>query len=383
MAEDSDEEKTEEPTQQRLEKAREEGQVPRSRELSTFLLLATGVAGLWGTSGWFVDAVLTIGRASFDFAPGVAHDNARMMSQVVAQLFTIAGGIAPLLGALLVIALVAPTLLGGWLFSAKSIKLDVQRLDPVKGLGRVFSANAGAELVKAIAKSVLIGTVAAGFVYTHLDEILSLAGQHSHQAVIHALRLVFFCSALMILAFVVVVAIDVPFQIWNHHKKLRMSLKEIKDEHKENEGDPQIKARIRDQQQRMARGRMMNAVPDADVIVTNPSHYAVALAYEGDQMSAPKVVAKGADEVAARIRELAAEHDVPRLAAPPLARALYRHADLDAEIPAALYTAVAEVLAWVYQLDRARREGGPAPSMPRDIEIPSELAVPAAEETAT
>ncbi|HET7313510.1 flagellar biosynthesis protein FlhB [Salinisphaera sp.] len=383
MAEDSDEEKTEDPTPQRLEKAREEGQVARSRELTTFLLLATAIASLWLTSGWFVDAVLTVGRTGFGFDPGVAHDSSRMMSHIVGQVFTVAGGIAPLFVVLLAMALVAPNLLGGLLISSKSLKLDVNRLNAIKGLGRVFSANAAAELVKAIAKSVLIGSVAAGFIYAHIGELLGLAGEGIHQAVAHALRLVFFCCALMVLVFVVVVAIDVPFQIWSHHKKLRMSRKEIKDEHKENEGDPQIKARIREQQQRMARSRMMAAVPEADVVVTNPSHYAVALAYEGERMAAPRVVAKGAGEVAARIRELAAEHRVPRLAAPPLARALYRHADLNAEIPAALYTAVAEVLAWVYQLDRARRDGAAAPKTPRDIEVPSELAVPAQQDTTT
>ncbi|KEZ78041.1 flagellar biosynthesis protein FlhB [Salinisphaera hydrothermalis] len=380
MAEDSDEEKTEDPTPQRLEKAREEGQVARSRELTTFLMLVTAIAGLWMTSGWFVDAVLTVGRTGFGFGPGVADDPSRMMSHIVGQLFTIARGIAPLLGLLVIMALVAPNLLGGLVISSKSLKVDFNRLNPIKGLGRVFSANAAAELGKAVAKSVLIGSVAAGFIYAHLGEMIGLAGQDPATAIVHALRLVIFCCALMVLAFVVVVAIDVPFQIWSHHKKLRMSLKDIKDEHKENEGDPQIKARIREQQQRMARSRMMAAVPDADVVVTNPSHYAVALAYDGERMGAPRVVAKGADEVAARIRELAAEHRIPRLAAPPLARALYRHADLDAEIPAALYTAVAEVLAWVYQLDRARRDGGPAPDTPRDIEIPPELAVPAAQD---
>lgn len=381
MAEDSDEEKTEDPTPQRLEKAREEGQVARSRELTTFLMLVTAIAALWMTSGWFVDAVLTVGRTGFGFDAGVAHDSSRMLSHIVAQLFTIARGIAPLMGVLLIMALVAPNLLGGLLISAKSLKVDVNRLNPIKGLGRVFSANAVAELGKAVAKSVLIGSVAAGFIYAHLGEMIGLAGQDPATAIVHALRLVFFCCALMVLVFVVVVAIDVPFQIWSHHKKLRMSLKEIKDEHKENEGDPQIKARIREQQQRMARSRMMAAVPDADVVVTNPSHYAVALVYDGERMGAPRVVAKGADEVAARIRELAAEHRIPRLAAPPLARALYRHADLNTEIPAALYTAVAEVLAWVYQLDRTRREGGPAPDTPRDIDVPPELAVPAGQDS--
>ncbi|RJS95180.1 flagellar biosynthesis protein FlhB [Salinisphaera sp. Q1T1-3] len=383
MAEGSDEEKTEDPTPQRLEKAREEGQVARSRELTTFLLLATGLAGLWLTSGWLIDSVMTVGRSGLGFSPAIAHDPARMMSHVVAQFFAVARGIAPLFVVLVVVAIVAPNLLGGWLISAKSLKFDVNRLNAIKGLGRVFSANAVAELAKAVAKSVLIGSVAAGFVYVHIGELLDLAGADPATAIVHALRLVIFCCALMVLVFVVVVGIDVPFQLWNHQKKLRMSLKEIKDENKENEGDPQIKARVREQQQRMARQRMMAAVPEADVVVTNPSTYAVALAYDGDRMGAPRVVAKGADEVATRIRERAAEHHIPRLAAPPLARALYRHADLDAEIPAALYGAVAEVLAWVYQLDRASREGDAAPAVPDHIDVPPELAVPAGDDSSS
>lgn len=381
MAEESDEEKTEQPTPQRLEKAREEGQVPRSRELTTFLLLVTGIAGLWLTSGVFVNAMLTVARTGLGFEPGVSRDTHQMMTLVLNQLFTTAGGLAPLFGLLAVTAIVAPNLLGGWLISSKSLQPDFKRLNPVKGLGRLFSANAAAELGKAVAKSVLIGAVTAGFIYTHMHEFLDLSEEGGQQAVVHALRLAFFCTALMVLVFVLVVAIDVPFQLWSHNKKLRMSRKEIKDEHKENEGDPQIKARIREQQNRMARSRMMSAVPDADVVVTNPTHFAVALGYDADHMSAPRVVAKGSGEVAARIRELAAENSVPLLTAPPLARALHKYAELDAEIPAALYTAVAEVLAWVYQLSRARRDGAPAPDTPSDIVVPTEMAVPAAEGT--
>lgn len=381
MADENQDDKTEEATPQRLQKAREEGQVARSRELSTFLLMAGGLAGLWLGGGWFADALLKVGRSSFGFDAAVAHDPARLLTHLLEELLTVAIGVAPLFGLLFIVALAAPNLLGGWLLSGKSIKLDFDRLDFFKGLGRMFSANSLAELGKAIAKSLLIGAVAVLFVQLHLGELLGLAGEETRTAVVHALRLVFFCAALMILAFVVVVGIDVPFQVWNHHKKLRMSRQEIKDEQKEQEGDPQIKMRIRQQQQRVARQRMMAAVPTADVVVTNPSHYAVALAYDGARMRAPRVVAKGVDEVAARIRALAAEHQVPLLAAPPLARALHRHADIDAEVPAALYTAVAEVLAWAYQFDWARRAGEPAPEAPGAIPVPAELAVPAQEDT--
>lgn len=375
MADDSDADKTEEPSAQRLEKAREEGQIARSRELSTFVLLATALGGLWLSGQWLTTRLVDIGRAGFVFDAATAHDGARLMSHVAGQFQSLALGLGPLFGLLVIAALVAPTLLGGWLFSGKSIKFDLQRLNLVKGLGRVFSTQAAVELGKAVAKSVLVGAVAVGFITAHIGELLDLAGEDSRQAVVHGLRLVFACCALMVLAFVIVVAIDVPFQIWHHRKKLRMTRQALRDEHKESEGDPQIKARIREQRQRLARRRMMAAVPQADVVVTNPSHYAVALAYRAERMGAPRVVAKGADEIAARIRERAAAHHVPLLAAPPLARALYRHADLEAEIPAALYTAVAEVLAWVFELDRARSQGERAPTPPANIEIPEALRV--------
>lgn len=373
MAEDSDEEKTEPATPRRLEKAREEGQVPRSRELATLMLLCTGLGGLYLLSGWTGRLLSEVMRMSLDFDADAAMDTSRMLARLWTQAMLGLQALAPLLGALAVVALLAPTLLGGWLFSAKSIKVDPKRLDFFKGLGRLFSSQSVAELVKAIAKSVLVGSVAAGFIYAHMHELLALAGEPSRGALLHALDLVVACCALMLLVFVIVVLIDVPYQLWSHHKKLRMSRDEIKKEHKESEGDPQLKGRIRQQQQAMARKRMMSEIPKADVVVTNPTHFAVALAYRDGEMGAPRVVAKGVDHVAARMRELAVEHGVPQLAAPPLARALYRHAELDAEIPAVLYTAVAEVLAWVFQLERYQKGTADRPATPQGIEVPPEL----------
>ncbi|WP_353247543.1 flagellar biosynthesis protein FlhB [Salinisphaera sp. T31B1] len=373
MADDSDEEKTEPATSRRLEKAREEGQVPRSRELATLMLLCTGLGGLWLASGWTGERLADVMRMSLAFDAATAMDSSRLLARLWAQAMLALAALAPVLAALAVVALVAPTLLGGWLFSAKSIKVDLKRLDLFKGLARLFSSQAAAELIKAIAKSVLVGSVAAVFIYRHMHELLALAGEPTRGALVHALQLVVACCALMLLAFVVVVLIDVPYQLWSHHKKLRMSPDEIKKEHKESEGDPQLKARIRQQQQAMARKRMMSEVPRANVIVTNPTHFAVALAYRDGEMGAPKVVAKGVDHVAARIRELAAEHGVPQLAAPPLARALYRHAELETEIPASLYAAVAEVLAWVFQLERYHQGRGERPAEPERIEVPAGL----------
>ncbi|SDK94012.1 flagellar biosynthetic protein FlhB [Modicisalibacter muralis] len=374
MADDSsDEEKTEDPTPRRMEKAREEGQVARSRELSTFMLLLGGVAGLWGMGALLYDQLSLVMEQAFLFDRGIAFDTARMLAHLWALGNETLVALLPLFLLLTVLALVSPALLGGWLISAKSLQPQLSKLNPIKGLGRLFSTQALAELAKGIAKTVLVGSVAFSFLWQKKGEFLALMDQPVQLALFHALKLAAMCCGLIVLSLVVVILIDVPYQLWSHNKKLRMTQDEIRKEHKESEGDPQVKARIRQQQQAMARGRMMSKVPEADVIVTNPTHYAVALSYRDGEMSAPRVVAKGADAVAARIRELGEEHGVPRLEAPPLARALYRHVDLDREVPAELYTAVAEVLAWAFRIKQVQREGGETPDTPFDLPVPAEL----------
>ncbi|OHV12031.1 flagellar biosynthesis protein FlhB [Kushneria phosphatilytica] len=383
MANDSDQEKTEQPTPRRLEKAREEGQVARSRELTTFALISVGIGTLWLMAGWMGSMLADVMRGSMSFAHDELFDDSRMLIDSFNLGVHALLALAPLLGVLAVIAFVSPMLLGGWLFSTKSLKPDPNKLNPVSGLKRIFSSQALAELAKTIAKSILIGVVAAMYLYFHQEQLVALAGQSILAAMRSSLTMAATCCALIMLAFIGVILLDVPYQIWSHHKKLRMSREDIRQEHKESEGDPQVKGRIRQQQQAMARRRMMSEVPQADVIVTNPTHFAVALAYREEEMGAPRVVAKGADAVAARIREVGREHHVPLLEAPPLARALYRHADLEREIPGPLYTAVAEVLAWVYQLRRFQSEGGPAPNTPQDIAVPPELDSTAGDEPAT
>lgn len=374
MADDSsDEEKTEEPTPRRLEKAREEGQVARSRELSTFMMLLAGVGGLWSMGTLFYEQLGLTMEQAFLFDRSIAFDSTQMLARLWLLGTHTLVALVPLFLLLTVVALVAPALLGGWIMSAKSLKPQASKLNPLKGLKRMFSTQALAELAKAIAKSVLTGSVAISFLWINRGELMALMDQPVQQALFHALQLAAICCGLIVLSLIVVILIDVPYQLWSHTKKLRMTKDEIKKEHKESEGDPQVKARIRQQQQAMARGRMMSKVPEADVIVTNPTHYAVALSYRDGEMGAPRVVAKGADAVAARIRELGEEHAIPRLEAPPLARALYRHVDLEHEIPAELYTAVAEVLAWAFRLKSVRREGGDMPDTPRDLPVPAEL----------
>ncbi len=371
----SDQEKTEEATPRRLEKAREEGQVARSRELTTFMLLLGGVVGLWGMGGMLYDQLGMVMEQAFLFERRHALETTPMLSLALELGSRTLISMLPLFLLLALVAMVAPALLGGWLISAKSLKPQLSKLNPFKGLKRMFGVQALVELSKAIAKSLLVGSVAVTFLWSQRGTYMGLMDQPIQQALANALELAALACGLIVLTLLVVILIDVPYQLWSHAKKLRMTKDEVKRENKESEGDPHVKARIRQQQQAMARGRMMSQVPEADVIITNPIHYAVALKYEEAGMAAPRVVAKGADQVALRIRELGEEHAVPRLEAPPLARSLYHHVDLDAEVPEALYTAVAEVLAWAFRLRRVSQEGGDVPPTPEDLPVPDALAV--------
>ena len=373
---DSDQEKTEEATPRRKEKAREEGQVARSRELNTFLLLLGGVIGLYSMGKMLYDQLGAVMEQAFLFERRQAMESTPMLVNALDLGQRTLFAMMPLFLLLVIIALVAPGLMGGWLISAKSMQPKFSKLNPIKGVKRIFSTQALIELAKAIAKSVLVGGVAATFLYFNIGKFMALMDQPIQQALTNALTMAAQAAGLMVLVLIVVILIDVPFQLWDNAKKLRMSQEEIKREHKESEGDPHVKARIRQQQQAMARGRMMSKVPEADVIITNPTHYAIALTYQEGSMGAPRLVAKGADAVAVRIREIAEEAGVPRLQAAPLARALYHHVDLDAEVPAELYTAVAEVMAWAYRLKQVSQQGGEVPPTPDNLPVPPEMESP-------
>ncbi|MDD2663525.1 MAG: flagellar biosynthesis protein FlhB [Dechloromonas sp.] len=377
MAEDSDLEKTEEPTGRRVEQAREQGQVPHSRELGTFLVLIVAAAAFWMMGNWFVSRSMAVIKKGFMVEPKFMHEPAQMLP----RLADISGDalfvFSPLFGLLLLAAVLPPFFLNAWVFAPKALVPDFKRMDPIAGFGRMFSWNSLMELGKAILKACLVGGVAAMLIWGEREEIFGLFGEPLEAAVAHAGKLIVFSFLLLVAALILVVAADVPFQLWQYFDKLKMTKEEVKQEMKEMMGDPHIKGRIRSLQMQAARRRMMAAVPQANVIVTNPTHYAVALSYKMG-MSAPKVVAKGAGAIALKIRELAAEHAVPIMEAPPLARALYKHAELDSEIPSALYNAVAEVLAYIYQLANWRQVGGVYPVPPRDLPVPPELVPEAA-----
>jgi flagellar biosynthetic protein FlhB len=369
MAEDSDLERTEAATGRRIQRAREEGQVVRSRELSTFVELITAVGVLMLLAEPLLRTLEGVMRAGFTLDRASAFDPQQMLERLHAQTLDVMLAFAPLLGLLLAAALLAPFLLSGWNFTFKPLTPDFGRLNPLHGIRRVFSVNGLVELAKALAKSLLIGGVAAWAIWHSLDSLFALPAEPLERALAHLGAEVLTTALIIVAAFVFLVVVDVPFQMWQYAKNLRMTKEEVRQEVKESEGDPQIKARIRALQREAARRRMMAEIPKAQVVVTNPTHFAVALRYEEKRMAAPVVVAKGAALLAARIVEIAREHRVPVVEAPPLARALYRHADVGDEVPQRLYTAVAQVLAYVYQLRRARV----APEPPRDLPVPPDM----------
>ena len=372
MAEDSDLEKTEPASSRRLEKAREEGQVPRSREIGAFLIMLVSACAFWFLGPWMMGQTTAIVRRGLMLDEAVLRDPQLMVSRLGGLSVDALLAFAPLLLALLLAALIAPALLGSWVFSVQSLTPDLGRLDPLSGLSRLVSWSGLAELVKAVAKVLLVGGVASWVLWRQRDEVFALFAQSLEVGMASAGHMITFSFLVIVLAMLLIVVIDVPFQLWQYHDRLKMTKEEVKQENKEMEGNPEVKGRIRQLQRQAARKRMMGAVPTADVIVTNPTHFAVALAYKSG-MAAPKVLAKGMGEIALKIRELGAQHAVPMLEAPPLARALYRHAELDKEIPAGLYAAVAEVLAYVFQLNNWKRVGGTYPTPPRAIAVPAEL----------
>lgn len=373
MSDNNDLERTEPASPRRLAKAREEGQVARSQELTTFIVLISAAGSLWFIGTGMMQKLALMLENGLFVEREIAHDSALLIPRLFQLAIDGLLAIAPLLIWLVIMALIAPMLLSGWLFSTKALTPDFKRLNPASGLKRIFSSRSLVELVKAIAKALVIGGVAAGVIWNHKQSVLDLLSMPLTAGLAETGRLIMLSFTLIVAAMILIVVIDVPFQIWNHARQLRMSKEDLRKEAKEDDGDPQVKARIRSMQREMARRRMMAEVPKADVIVTNPTHYAVALKYQDRAMRAPKVVAKGAQLVAARIRELAEEHHIPVLEVPPLARALYHHVELDMEIPEALYTAVAHVLAYVFQLRRYQTVGGAEPQLSPDIDVPEEL----------
>jgi flagellar biosynthetic protein FlhB len=366
MAEEKpQQDKTEEPTPKRRLDARKKGDVPRSRELTMTGVMLTGAATLLFMAGPVAERIVSGFAGALQFGRREAFDTAYMTEALGVGISNGVLGLAPLGAALIVAVFGSAMLLGGWSFSLKAASFKAERMSPIKGIKRIFSANSLNELLKAMAKFFLVALFAVLWLWWSVEELLSLGNQPVKVAIQNALQICAVSLLVVSASLILIAAADVPFQLWNYRKKLRMTRTEIRDEFKETEGRPEVKSRIRMLQQHAATRRMMDAVPTADVVVTNPTHFAVALKYDEQRMRAPRVVAKGRQHVAARIREVAASHNVPVFSAPPLARALFRSTEIGHEVPAPLYTAVAQVLAYIFQLRSAahgRRQ--PVPPQP-------------------
>jgi flagellar biosynthetic protein FlhB len=363
MAE-NDAERTEQPTQKRLEEARKNGQIPRSTDLNAAAVVLIAGGGLHFLGRGLGNDLFELMRGGLTISRTQALDESSAISMFAASLQHALLACAPILGLTLVAALLAPLSIGGWNLAFNTLAPDFSRLSPIKGLGKIFSMRGLVELVKAFAKFAIVALIAVIFLWMKTGEMLQLGAEPTAAAIGHAITLSGHALLAVSAGLALIAAIDVPFQLFQHIKSLRMTREEIREEMKESEGNPEVKGKIRQLQQETARRRMMQEVPKADVVVTNPTHFAVALRYDDKRMRAPIVVAKGVDEVAAKIREIAGEHKVPMFEAPPLARALFRTVDLNEPVPAKLYVAVAQVLTYVYQLKAAKRTGAVPPAPP-------------------
>ena len=364
MAELDDREKTESPSQKRLEDARSRGQVARSRDLGAAATTLTGGVALYFLGGSIGGQFLDLMRRQLSFSRIDATVPERMTELLGSSGWQALQIVTPLLGLLLFAAVASPLLIGGWTFSTTALAPNWERLDPIAGMARVFSARGFIEVCKSLARFGVVAVVAVWVLRRQFAEFMALGAESVHGGIAHALLLAGKAFILLGGALGFIALIDVPIALWQHHRSLRMSKQELREEARETDGNPEVRGRIRRIQQDLAKRRMMAEVPKAHVIVTNPTHYAVALRYEDDRMRAPVVVAKGADLIALQIRKVAAAHAIPIIEAPPLARALHSSCELGAEIPARLYAAVAQLLTYVYQLKAAVSSGRPAPRPP-------------------
>jgi len=374
MAEESSGERSEEPTGRRLEQAREKGQVARSKELGTATVLLSAATGLYMLGPGIAKALSNVFERVFTMDRAAIFDTNQMFN-----VWGVVGGEIgwPLLKIMLLIVVVAfigNVSLGGMNFSTQAMMPKASKMSPIAGFKRMFGVQALVELTKGIAKFSVVALAAYFLLNHYFNDILLLSADHLPGNVYHALDLLVWMFILLCSSVLFIVVIDVPFQIWNHNKQLKMTKQEVKDEYKDTEGKPEVKGRVRQMQRELAQRRMMAEVPNADVIVVNPEHYAVAIKYDVKRSAAPFVIAKGVDEVAFKIREVARAHNIAIVTAPPLARAIYHTTKLDQQVPEGLFTAVAQVLAYVFQLRQYQkgRSRKPIP-IPVNQPIPEDL----------
>lgn len=374
MAEsESGQEKTEEPTAKRLKESRDKGEIARSKELNTLAVVLAAAVALLMFGPAMVRGMTELMVFNFTIDRESLYATDSMGLHLLASARKGLDILTPIFFILLVAALVGPLLLGGWLFSAKSMAPKFSRMNPWAGLKRMFSVKALVELLKALAKFLVVLITALLVMEFQRGDLLALSLESLPNAMVHSGWILGTALLLLASSLILIAAVDIPFQIWEHKKKLLMTKQEVRDEYKDSEGKPEVKSRIRQLQREMAQRRMMAEVPNADVVITNPTHFAVALKYDPLNSGAPVVVAKGVDVLALKIREVAGEHDVVVLESPPLARAVYYSTELDQQIPAGLYLAVAQVLAYVFQLRQYRAGQGKRPGPVPKVPIPDEF----------
>ncbi|UXH38618.1 MULTISPECIES: flagellar biosynthesis protein FlhB [Pseudomonas] len=376
MAEsESGQDKTEDPTDKRKRDAREKGEIARSKELNTVASTLAGAGALLAFGGNLAQTLMTLMQMNFSLSREVLTDERSMGMFLLASGKMAIWAVQPILMLLFVIAFVSPIALGGFIFSGSLLQPKFSRLNPLSGIKRMFSLNSLTELLKAMAKFLVILAVALVVLSNDRQALLAIANEPLEQAIIHSVQVVGWSALWMAAGLLLIAAADVPYQLWQTQKKLKMTKQEVKDEYKDSEGKPEVKQRIRQLQREVSQRRMMAAVPEADVIITNPTHYAVALQYDPQKGGvAPLLVAKGTDFIALKIREIGAEHKIQILESPALARAIYYSTEVEGEIPAGLYLAVAQVLAYVFQIRQYRAGKGKRPEpLKEDLPIPQDL----------
>ncbi len=374
MAEETGQDKTEEPTARRLEQAREKGQVPRSTELTTVMVLILSAVTLFFVGENIVADLGEVMTLSFSLTRKQLFDTDAMVNTFIQSIEIMAFDVGIFLAVTLIAALSAPALIGGWNFSGQAMIPKGERMSPLKGVKRIFGPQGLVELGKALGKFILIGAISTAILWSIRDQLLTLGRQEAEVAMADLGYLTLTVFLAITSSLILIALIDVPFQLWNHTRQLRMTKQEVKDEMKDSEGNPEVKGRIRRLQVQLSQQRMMQDIPSADVVITNPTHYAVALKYDQTKSGAPVVVAKGADLISQQIRMVAEHNEVPILSAPPLTRAVYYSTEIGDEIPSGLYIAVAQVLAFVFQLRRYQKQGGNKPHLnTEDLPIPDDL----------
>lgn len=374
MAEDENgQDKTEEPTDKKRQDSRKDGQIARSKELNTLVIMMAGAIGLLVEGPDIARTLSYMMTSNFAITRETLMDQASMGRMLLSTGKLALVVMMPFFLVMLAASIIGPISLGGWLFAAKSLAPKFSRMNPFAGLKRMFSPNALVELLKSFAKFVIVLIVALVVLNKEKADLISIAHEPLERAIIHSLQVVGWSTLWMACGLIIIALVDVPFQLYEAHKKLMMTKQEIRDEHKNSDGNPQVKQRIRQLQYDMSQRRMMESVPDADVIITNPTHFAVALKYDPEQGGAPMLVAKGTDFIALKIREIGAHHQILILESPGLARSIYYSTDMDQEIPGGLYLAVAQVLAYVYQIRQYHAGQGKRPDPLGDITIPPDL----------